>query len=298
MRPLCILHANCLDGLGAAAVVRRRVPTCDLLPMQYGDKVPVVEGRELWMVDFGLTLPVMRQLRAQATTFTWIDHHESQLDVQRQLGFGTLDTSECGASLAWRVLFPDLAPPPIIAYIKDKDLWTWALPESRAVAAGLWQTFQGIAPEKLHEILLADPMAMAAIGRPLLAKQQARVAEAVKSGIAITDAFGEPGLRAFAVPCRSDLNETADKILMPVEQGGLGYDLAVMFYRKKDGRWVNSLRSETRDCLKIAVPRGGGGHRQSACFLSKTPVVPEILVKKPVAPSTATVKNPPGRSDP
>lgn len=272
MRPLCIFHAHCLDGLGAAAVVRRRFPDCDLLAMQHGDTPPVVEGRDLVMVDFGLPLPAMRTLRAQARSFTWLDHHRSQLEVHRQLGLGVLDIAECGASLTWRELFPGEPVPPIIAYIKDKDLWTWALPESRAVAAGVWATFQN--GKDLPGLLAADPMAMAAIGRPFLLKQQQRVHAAVQTGKPMSDAFGLAGVRAFAVPARGDLNEIADHILAATDNGGLGYDLAVMFYRKRNGAWIHSLRSERIDCLSIAMPRGGGGHPAAACFLAKVPQVP------------------------
>ena len=65
-RPLCIYHKNCLDGKAAAAVVLRRVPDAELLPMQYREPTPTVEGREVYMVDFGLPNASMHKVGESA----------------------------------------------------------------------------------------------------------------------------------------------------------------------------------------------------------------------------------------
>lgn len=283
LRPLCIYHRNCLDGKAAAAVVLRRAPDAELLPMQYGEPAPTVEKRDVYIVDFALPLEAMRAIRAQSATMTWIDHHASSEPLLPRLGFGHFDTSTCGAVLAWRTLFPDKPMPPILAYIEDKDLWRWLLPDSRAVAAGLAATFGG---EKFAGILDADPQAMAAIGRPLLEKQHARVVEAVRAGIPITNAYNTPGLRLLAVPCRRDINEIGEYACKPEAEGGLGYDLCVIFYKKADGIWVHSMRSHSFDCTRIAERYGGGGHPNSSCYLARDPV---IQPPAPPAPTPAPV---------
>lgn len=269
-RPLCIYHRNCLDGKAAAAVVLRHAPDAELMPMQYGEPAPTVEKRDVYVVDFALTLEAMRALRAQSTTLTWIDHHTSSAPMLPRLGFGHVDTNTCGAMLAWRVFFPDLPIPAILPFIEDKDLWRWQLPDSRAVAAGLTATFGGM---KLEGILEADPAAMAAIGRPLLAKQAERVAIAAKRGIVVENAYQTPGLRLLAVPNRHDINEIGEHACLPPSQGGLGFDVCVIFYRKADGIWVHSMRSNGVDCASIAARYGGGGHPASACYLARSPVV-------------------------
>ena len=48
---------------------------------------------------------------------------------------------------------------------------------------------------------------------------------------------------ALAVNCNQDQNDVGDHICLPVEAGGLGFDLAILYYRKGGGRWVHSLRS-------------------------------------------------------
>ena len=270
-RPLCIYHKNCLDGKAAAAVVLRKAPDAELLPMQYREPTPTVEGREVYMVDFGLPIEAMRALKAQATVLTWIDHHASSLPVHARLGWGHLDVTTCGAVLAWRVLFPDQAMPAILPFIEDKDLWRWALPDSRAVAAGLARAFAGL---KVEGLLEADPAAMAELGRGDIAKQAERVREAVLTGVMVADAYGQRGLRMLAVQVNCDQNEVAELACQPVAAGGRGADLAVIYYRKGTGDWVHSLRSAVVDCAAIAERFGGGGHPQSACYLSRDPVVP------------------------
>lgn len=270
-RPLCLFHKNCLDGNGAAAVVQRKEHDCEFLSMQYGMIPPTVLDRRVYMVDFGLPIELMRAIRAQAKEIIWIDHHTSQASIHRVLGWGTLDVSECGSSLTWRVLFPDREPPPVIAYIKDKDLWQWKLPNSRAIAAGLSATFPG---DRFQGLLEVDLEHMERIGRPLLTAIAERVREAVKQGVVVEAPYGMTGMRALAVPCNQDQNEVGDHICLPESQGGLGYDLAILFYRKGNGRWVHSLRSgdhSAANCAIISESRNGGGHRQSACYLNKTP---------------------------
>jgi hypothetical protein len=270
-KPLCLFHKNCLDGTASAAVVARKVPDCEFLAYQYGTTPPQVEGRVVYLVDLGLPLPQMRALKAQASAVHWIDHHASQQSIRDQLGWGVLDPSECGSTLCWRELFPGEPLPPVLAYVRDKDLWRWALPDSKAICAGLVATFGN---ERFQGLLDADLAAMADKGRPLLAKLAERVDAAVTGGVVLEQPFGRPG-RALVVFANKDQSDIGDRICTPVADGGLGYDLAVMLFRKPDGRWVHSLRSATTgpDCGLIAAAGGGGGHPRSACFTAATPVI-------------------------
>jgi uncharacterized protein len=270
-RPICFFHKNCLDGRGAAAVVSRKEPDCEFLALQYGMARPRVLGRKVYIVDFCLPLEEMRAVRAEASEVIWIDHHGSQKSVHAQLGWGVLDTNECGTSLTWKTLFPDVTPPPIVDYIKDKDLWRWLLPDSRAIAAGLELTYKG---DRFDGILDVDLSEMAKLGKPALEELAKRIAAIIPGGKAVENAYGLKGVRAFAVNCNKDLNDVGEQICLPVSTGGLGYDLAVLYYRKHTNAWVHSLRSSgVIDCSLIAVARGGGGHPTASCYLAKEPFV-------------------------
>jgi uncharacterized protein len=269
-RPFCIYHKNCLDGNGAAAIVQRKEPDCEFLSMQYGMVPPTVQDRAVYIVDFALSLEYMQAIKAQASSVLWIDHHASNIPIHRRLGWGILDTNECGSSLTWKTLFPHETPPRIIDYIKDKDLWRWELPDSRAIAAALTVKFPG---DKFTGLLDANLQDMAEIGRPLLAATAERVAKAVQNGVAIDAPYGLVGKRALFVACNQDQNEIGSHVCLSQNDGGMGYDLAILVYRKGKGRWVHSLRSADHtgvDCGGLADARGGGGHPQSACYLNHT----------------------------
>ena len=270
-RPLCLFHKNCLDGAASAAVVARKVPDCEFLAFQYGSPLPVVEGRIVYLVDLGLPIAMMRALKAQASAVHWIDHHSSQQSIRDQLGWGVLDPSECGASLVWRELFPGQPLPAVLGYVRDKDLWRWELPDSKAICAGLGATFVN---EKFAGLLEADLAAMAAKGKPLIEMLAKRVEAAVAQAVALPRPFGLQ-CSALAVFANKDQSDIGDKVCTPVERGGLGQALAVMLYRKPDGKWVHSLRSadDGPDCGAIAAANGGGGHPRSACFVAQTPVI-------------------------
>ncbi len=271
-RSLCLYHKNCLDGSAAAAVVQRKEPDVELIPVQYGTQPPVVEGRRVYLVDFGWPIEAMRQLKAQASELIWIDHHSSQEPIWRTLGWGVFELNECAASLTWQTLFPQEPLPAVLGYVRDKDLWRWQLTDSRAICAGLSEAFTN---SKVDGLLQADLAAMAERGRPLIAAQQERILATARTGVLLTDALGVPGLRALAVNCFQDQNEVGDYICRTQADGGLGYDLAILYYRKGNGTWVHSLRSKGGevDCARIAAERGGGGHPTSGCFLAAGPVV-------------------------
>lgn len=270
--PLCLYHRNCLDGSAAAAVVLRKVPDCAFQPLQYGDPPPVVEGRKVFLVDIGLPIEAMRALKAQASELLWLDHHASQLPVRSRLGWGVIEVEECGATVAWKHLFPDEPLPRVLEYVRDKDLWRWQLPDSRAICAGLGAAY---AAERFRGLLSADLALMADRGRVLLEKTRKRVDEALAGARPLDAPFGLAGRRALVVFANRDQNELGDRICQPEDQGGLGFDLAVLLYRKPDGLWVHSLRSfdEVMDCGTIAARFAGGGHPRSACFLAREPLV-------------------------
>ncbi|NRA39805.1 MAG: hypothetical protein HRU15_16810, partial [Planctomycetes bacterium] len=136
--PLCLFHKHCLDGRASAAVVKHFDPQCVCVAQQYGAKRPSLLGRHVYIVDFGFPLKEMQKIEKEAYKVTWIDHHVTHQETQRALGWGHFDLQESGASLCWKVLFPDTEMPQIIQYIRDRDLWLWEMPHSREINAALF----------------------------------------------------------------------------------------------------------------------------------------------------------------
>ena len=267
--PLCIFHKNCLDGRASAAVVKRFDPSCVCVPQQYGSKRPSVLGRKVYIVDFGFNLDEMKAIEREASEVIWIDHHITHQQTQKELGWGHFDINESGASLTWKVLFPDEEPPEVISYIRDRDLWLWELPNSRTINTAMYyitsdQDFEGILDINLDE--------MNELGQPLIKAQELRISQALRNGICSQNPYGLMGKRALVMNTNADISELGERAYLPKREGGAGYDLAIIFSMRRDGKWVHSLRAKQDvDCERIARNRGGGGHQGAASYMSPEP---------------------------
>ncbi|MFW5699201.1 MAG: hypothetical protein ACOCYN_05025, partial [Planctomycetota bacterium] len=83
--------------------------------------------------------------------------------------------------------------------------------------------------------------------------------------------YGLHGVSALAVNSATHISEVGELVYTGAEDGGLGLDLAIVFFMRPDGRWVHSLRSYRVDCERIAANRGGGGHPAAACYVADEP---------------------------
>lgn len=86
---LCIYHANCDDGFGAAWAVRHAfldklnplssMDGIEFFPAVHGGKVPDVKGRLVLFVDFCYPRAIMDQLIVDCETMVVLDHHKSSM---------------------------------------------------------------------------------------------------------------------------------------------------------------------------------------------------------------------------
>lgn len=164
MKTLCIYHADCADGLGAAWAAHRALgDDVEFVAAKYGDAPPLCEDRDVLIVDFSYPLPVLRAMAGEARSVLVLDHHKTaQEDLQsiicplvsweqwmitveaypRTKGFNNLaaifDLGRSGAGLAWDYLSPGQPRPRILDLIEDRDLWRFKYgDESRAFHAVL-----------------------------------------------------------------------------------------------------------------------------------------------------------------
>src|SRR3977135_3523236 len=82
MQPtLCIYHAFCADGFGAAWVVRRALGVdVEFHPASYGQEPPDVTGRDVIMVDFSYKRPVLEDMAKGAHSILILDHHKTAVE--------------------------------------------------------------------------------------------------------------------------------------------------------------------------------------------------------------------------
>src|SRR5262249_44090032 len=104
----CFYHANCTDGAAAAAVIKRKHPGAQCFAMNHGDPIPIeVAKKRLFIVDFSFDPETLQRLKEKASEVRWYDHHKTAVPTRQQLGWGIVELSESGASLAWKQEFPD-----------------------------------------------------------------------------------------------------------------------------------------------------------------------------------------------
>lgn len=156
---ICIYHFPCDDGFASAWVARKRWPAIQMAPTNYGLPLPDVDftGKHVLIADFSYKPDVLRQIAEQAQSIIILDHHKTaeedlagisrfhadasriHLSLTDEPGLrgkcrAWFDMEHSGAALTWKFCFPGEDMPELIKYIEDRDLWRFALPETRQVS--------------------------------------------------------------------------------------------------------------------------------------------------------------------
>lgn len=159
MRPLCLYHAHCADGLAAAWAVQSALPDAECVHVRYGEAPPRVYDRHVIIVDFSYPRDTLRLLAESACSILILDHHktaqEELLGIMPPSGSwqdwftyvtGTplpamsrvralFDMDRSGAGLAWDYFNPGEPRPWAISRVEDRDLWRFELNGSRELNA-------------------------------------------------------------------------------------------------------------------------------------------------------------------
>src|SRR5262249_25142218 len=156
--------------------------------------------------------PVLQKLKAEAVEVLWYDHHKTALPIRDQIGWGVLDLGECGASLTWKQEFPNQALPKILAYVKDKDLCEWKLPDSRPVnmdlrnTPGILDPEDPVWPRLIDQLDEASFRKMVERGAYALLSQRLKIQSGVKNGFEV-EFHGHPALAVNWSLESSDIGE-------------------------------------------------------------------------------------------
>lgn len=299
MKPLCIYHGNCQDGFTAAWVVRKffGADGVEFHAGVYQDPPPDVRERDVILVDFSYKRGVLLQMAQHAKSILVLDHHKSaaedlRADKNQVVDFGTysgglswqrlqdnvaqdamegcpyarvyvvFDMARSGAGVAWDFFFPGMPRPQLISHVEDRDLWRFALADTREISANIFS--------RVYDFTLWDEMVsllslpggtnmFAAEGRAIERKHHKDVAELV--GVTRRDMI----LGGHRVPVANlpyTLTSDAGHLMC-----GEGAPFAACYWDTPQGR-VFSLRSRDggADVSAIAKLYGGGGHKNAAGF--------------------------------
>lgn len=292
-RPLCIYHSPCLDGFGAAWVVRKFFGgEVDFHPGVYGQAPPDVRGRDVIMVDFSYKRPVLAEMYGRggggARSILILDHHKTaqqDLDGFRQPEatwwdhlvsvhrdgtdnipepsiFALFDMQRSGAGMAWDYFFRSSPRRPhLIDKIEDRDLWRFAFPDTRAINGTLFSypydfdIWDHLAEQAETE---AGRTAMVTAGNAIDRKMMKDIGEFL--GFATREmVIGGHKVPVVNLPYFM-ASEAAGQLAESAP-------FAAAYYDKGDAR-VFSLRSRKGgvDVAEIAKVYGGGGHAGAAGF--------------------------------
>jgi len=278
--PVVLYHAGCWDGFCAAWVLRKKWPEAEFKPVRYGEAPPDVTGRVVFVVDFSYPVEQMRGLCAQARSVTLLDHHKTalpllkELDDVRNLSM-TIEMDKSGGRLAWEFIGrPGGAEgwvPWLIGYTEDRDLWRWALPDSRAINACLRS--YPLDMEVWDELDQSGHGSFVEGGKAILRREAQIIDEHVKHARVVVIA----GHQVLAVNATVLFSEIAGKLARHRPFG-------VAYFIRQDCRAQYSLRSRGDggvDVSKVAKLFGGGGHEHAAGFES------DIVIKKYLSPDGA-----------
>jgi uncharacterized protein len=267
-KPLVLFHAQCLDGLVAAWLawhgMRQRA---DFVPVRYGEAPPPCADRTVMILDFCYTPELTARMADEAKRIVILDHHKTSIAafqsrwVPRANVLTLFDTTLSGAELA--ASYFDMHGEWMVAYVADRDLWRFALSQSRGVNAFLAAAVLGRETRdaflRLDEIKRMPMRKVVAQGEGAQLQVEAYIRQ-VKAEARLVSFAGYPNipLLNLAKPMTSDVvNELAE-----------GRTFAVG-WREEAKSYVFSLRSRGAhgfDVAQLAERFGGGGHHNAAGF--------------------------------
>jgi uncharacterized protein len=269
---LIVYHGDCPDGWCAAYLAHKRWPSAQLFGATHGGELPNVKGKDVLVVDFSWKREVTLQLLAEAKSMVILDHHATAEKELAGIGCAQFDMTRSGAAMMWDYLYggvPDMTPelpfgergraiprPWYVNYVQDRDLWTWKLPNSRAISAAIMAT--PMTTEEWDKLTMMDVITAGRMGDGIVkhinhyvkkVADQAQFGTYLHSSVSVVNA---------AYPNISDVcNELCER----------GADIGLGWFQRGDGLVQFSLRSiGDLDVSLIAKSKGGGGHKNAAGF--------------------------------
>ena len=279
-KPLCIYHANCADGFGAAWAVRHYFGdgNVEFHAGLHGTAPPDTTGRDVVIVDFCYKRPILDDMAAKARGVLVLDHHKTAQDdlkdidgpaswdpwltappadgASSKLG-AVFDMDRSGAGLTWDFFFPDTARPRLLDHIEDRDLWRFKLDGTREIQAALFSYPYDFAV--WDRFMLRDDFDRLRSEGAVIERKHFRDIDELLGVCLRRLTIGDHDVPVANLPYTLT-NDAGHRMTE-------GEAFAACYYDREDGR-VFSLRSteDGLDVSEIAKAYGGGGHKHAAGF--------------------------------
>ena len=258
---LILYHAECADGFGAAWAIWRRYPKAEYRPVKHGEAPPAnLAGHHIVMVDFSYNRTTLEAMAKDAASLVVLDHHITAEQALADLPYAYFDLNKSGAVLGWEWAHDEPAPW-LLRYIQDKDLWQWALPNSREISAALasypfdfelWTRFEQGELEREGRAILRyeNELVTKLASHATLVEFEGATVPSVQSSV-LTSQIGE---RLSAE-----------------------HPFCVIWHDRNNRRYFSMRsREDGTDVGAIAASFGGGGHTHAAGF--SVPLQPDGLL--------------------
>jgi uncharacterized protein len=263
--PLVLYHDNCPDGFTAAWAVHNALgDEAEYRGVNYGQSPPDdIAGRRVILVDFSYPRAVLDAMAEVASVEVYDHHKTAEADLTGwTAGKCVFDVKRSGAGIAWDEFMPRIVRPKLVNYVEDRDLWRWALPDSREVSEFLFSVERTFTEWDQADAAVAYYYEQTVeAGKALLRAKRQRVALMCKHA-----RWGRIGGRLCRyVNASWDFSEVGEYLSDPdvapeAEFGAYYFDRADM------RQWGMRTRREDVDVSAIAKLCGGGGHRAAAGF--------------------------------
>lgn len=282
--PYIISHAPCMDGFTAAYCAWSQLgDQARYIGLGYQDNVPALrEGADLYLLDFTFKRDVLLDLAKRHPKIVILDHHvtsqEALTGIEKEAPNIEVhfDMEHSGAHLAWQYFQPGIPVPDLIRYVEDRDLWRNALPNTKAISAGLFS--YELAPKNFWVwnafATIGNLEGLRIDGEAILRNQErqleALLLEARATQFALVTHPGEPG-KYFVVPAVNAPYFLASDLGHRLLEKYPDAPFAAVYRDTATGRRDWSLRSEDerQAVSEIATFFGGGGHRNAAGMSEK-----------------------------
>lgn len=274
MSKIAIWHHDDADGFGAAYAACKfflqQDDVCNevvLTPVNYGKPLPELpcDTELLYILDFSYDIKTLLELRDKVTFMGVIDHHKTAEETLKYIpGNSIFDTRKSGAILAWECFFKGVAPPVILQYVQDRDLWKFELPYSKEV-----NLYISTLDNTLEAWDSFDIETAIAAGKTIASFQEGLLKNYIKN----TSFIKYEGYDIPVVNAVNLISEVGNRLCLEFK---VPFSISYCD-RVQDNLTSFSLRSVGNfDVSKIAKKFGGGGHKNAAGFVLQDATIESI----------------------
>jgi len=289
-----VYHYPCSDGVGALWCANHYKDINEKIPCKAGYKPNLKpDNKTIIFVDLCPSFDILLELAKSAKSILILDHHKSALDSYNkninnipENVIYILDMSRSGCQITWDYFFPNCSTncttnrPWFIDYIADRDLWTWKLPDSKAINAELFDGdyIDNNNLDKMTELITLSTESINEFvkqGNLILRMQKKELDQSSRHAVEATMQVNGIVYNVWLGTCSGSLRSDLGNILAnkPLGSGNLPDFSATWVYEVKSNEWWISLRGNdtSPDLSVICGYFGGGGHRMASGMTIKYP---------------------------